>query len=233
MKQAVVGSGFEENIAQEIRELSVAVGYVQGRYNHALQARLVAPVERAEFLISELRQALGFLFDDEVDDENDAQLERLNDSVSGARTHDELAEALDSYAIFAANYRTQLAGFPEFDTGFIDEAMVVARRLREQSAIKASRATSDEQTALQKLRNRLITLMVARMRTARRAARYVFRNHPHVARRAASSYERRRKRARLQAHAAQPTTTETQNTLQTPPPGPTPQQPAGPNGANP
>jgi hypothetical protein len=87
---------------------------------------------------------------------------------------------------------------PEFEPGFIDEALVVASRLRAQSAIKLSSAAVTQQMQELKLRNRLLTLLTDRVARARRAARFVFRNHPELARQVGSAYERKR-RARTRA----------------------------------
>jgi hypothetical protein len=43
------------------------------------------------------------------------------------------------------------------------------------------------------LRNRLVTLLEHRVSKVRRAARYVFRDHPEVVRQVTSSYERKRR----------------------------------------
>jgi hypothetical protein len=43
------------------------------------------------------------------------------------------------------------------------------------------------------LRNRLVTLLDQRVSKVRRAARYVFRDHPEVVRQVTSAYERKRR----------------------------------------
>src|SRR5690606_26005438 len=97
---------------------------------------LEAPVDRAEFLLSEIRQCLDFLFDDGVNDEYDAQLARLTESHTDTSSHDALALSLEGFATFANGFRDRLAELPEFDAQMLDEALVVANKLREQSAIK-------------------------------------------------------------------------------------------------
>jgi hypothetical protein len=155
-----------------LRELSVAVSNIHSQFNAVIGAAMQAPVERGEFLLSELKAALSFLFDDGVDDEQDAELERLSAAFSDTSSHDALAQSLDGFSYYAAKLRERLAELPEFDPGFIDEAVVVARQLREQSAIKLSSDALDRQNSLLKLRNRLVTLLIERMRRARRAARF-------------------------------------------------------------
>ena len=62
----------------------------------------------------------------------------------------------------------------------IDEAFAVAQRLRDQSAIKLSGTQKDKQAQYLALRNGLVSLLNTPLHKARRAARYVFRNHPDV-----------------------------------------------------
>jgi hypothetical protein len=89
---------------------------------------------------------------------------------------------------------------PEFDVAMLDEALTVVEALRAQSAIKLSNAVLDRQKQLLGQRNRFVTLLQEKVRIARRAARFVFRNHPEVARLFGSAYERKR-RARTRAAA--------------------------------
>jgi hypothetical protein len=209
MREALAGQLTEEATPKEIIELSFAVSHAQGLYRSANTAA-VAPVERGEFLLSEMKQCLGFLFDDDVDDERDAALERLSESHSDTTSHDALAISLEGFAMFANDYREALANLPEFEADMIDEALVVAQRLREQSAIKASGVQAAEQQASLALRNGLVTLLEERVNRVRRAARFVFRNHPTVSVQFGSNYERRQrarqraaKKAASEASAAQ------------------------------
>src|SRR5690606_28069427 len=99
-------------------------------------------------------------------------------------------------------FREKLAQLPEFDPAMIDEALVVASRLREQSALKMSSAARDQQRLELSLRNRFVTLLNERVRVARRAARFVFRHYPEIARLAGSGYERRQRARRRRAAEA-------------------------------
>jgi hypothetical protein len=164
---------------------------------------LEAPVERGEFLLGELKRCLAFVADDGVQDDRDAELARLRESHSDASSHDALATSLEGFAYHANKFRERLAQVPEFDLAYVGEALAVANRLRQQSALKlSSREATNRREALA-LRNRLITLLRDRVNRTRRAARFIFRHHPDIAKLAGSEYERRR-RARYRTRAARP-----------------------------
>jgi len=82
-------------------------------------------------------------------------------------------------------------GVGEFDASLIHEATELAARLRELPA--GPKPRSNAETRALECRNRLLLLLTRRGKRVRSAARYVFRNHPEIARQAMSSYERRRR----------------------------------------
>jgi hypothetical protein len=203
LKQAATTGMLRKEIAAELLELQLAMSDQFAR-DHALASnKLEAPVERGELVLSELRQTLAFLFDDGITDENDEKLARTEQAHANPTSHDALALALEAFAHLAEEQRDRMVGLPEFDVGVIDEALVLARRLREQSALKLTQDAMDAQRAAVSLRNRFATLLIERVGIVRSAARYVFRNHPTIARKASSSYERtRRARARQRLRSA-------------------------------
>jgi hypothetical protein len=184
-----------------LRELSVAVSNIHSQFNAVIGAAMQAPVERGEFLLSELKAALSFLFDDGVDDEQDAELERLSAAFSDTSSHDALAQSLDGFSYYAAKLRERLAELPEFDPGFIDEALVVARQLRAIGHQTVERRPRSPELALEVAKSPGNAADRAHASSPPRGA-LRYRNHPKLARRAASSYERRRRRQRLRAEAA-------------------------------
>lgn len=190
----------EPSIAEDIRELNVAMTHTHSQFRAVMAANREAPVDRAEFLLSEIRQCLEFLFDDGVDDERDAEYARLSESHTDTSSHDALALSLEGFAYYANRFRERLAPLPEFDVAMLDEALTVVESLRAQSAIKLTNAARDRQRQLLSQRNRFVTLLQDKISIARRAARFVFRNHPEVARLFGSAYERKR-RARYRAAA--------------------------------
>src|SRR5690606_11873955 len=104
------------------------------------------------------------------------------ESHTDTSTHDALALSLEGFAYYGNRFRDRLAELSEFDPAMLDEALVVANRLREQSGLKLSSDEREQQRVELDLRNRLITLLDVRMKRARRAARFIFRNHSDTAR---------------------------------------------------
>jgi hypothetical protein len=201
LKQAPT-PGLHQGLGQELRELQLAVAHQYARYLMAASSNLAAPVERGEFVLHELQTTLAYLFDDGVEDEADEQLRRFAEAHAHPTSQDALALALETYALFADSYRGRMKGLPEFDEGIVDEALVLAKRLREHSGQQLTRESLDTRRAAIALRNRLTTLLLDRMAIVRRAASYVFRNHPDIARKAMSSYDRtRRARSRREKAA--------------------------------
>jgi hypothetical protein len=150
-------------------------------------------VERATFLLGELQDALTYLFDDDVEDDNDARLAVLNGTHSGAMSQDALAAALDDYAALAERNRDALDGLGGFDAVLIDEARLVADALRNQSARKLGGTNVSAQKTALDFRNRIATLLCARMNRVRTAARFAFRYDPDLVRKVTSAYQRKRR----------------------------------------
>ena len=184
---------FEPAIGSEIFELQEAVHAAHAAYLLTVQAAAEAPMERAQFVLRELRSGLGFLFDDNVIDDDDARLERLAAAYDQAFSQDDVAAALDAYATFAALNRAKLTGLGGFDVAVIDEAPQLAKNLRERSGDRLVTTPGGEERAALDLRNRLVTLLWDRMSRVRAAARYVFRHQPELTRKVTSAYQRRRR----------------------------------------
>lgn len=207
---AVNDGALEETIRTDLRELVVVICNTQAQYRAVTAETLDAPVERAEFLLSEIRQCLEYIFDDGVTDKQDAELARLTESHTDTSTHDALALSLEGFAYYANRFRERLSTLAEFDPAMLDEALVVANRLREQSGLKLSSDEREQQRIELNLRNRLLTLLDERVKRTRRAARFIFRNHPDIARLFGSSYERRSRARRRAAQRAAKEVTETE-----------------------
>jgi hypothetical protein len=184
------------DLGNEIRELELAVAAAHSGYLVLVQGSAAAPLDRAEFVLAELRSTLEFLFDDGKQDDADVQLENLRTAFAGAASQDAIALALEGYAELASRNKDALAKIDGFDVGLIDEARAVANSLRQQSATALTHASIDEQREALALRNRLLTLLMDRVKRVRRAAAYVFRNFPDIARRFTSAYDRKQRSAR-------------------------------------
>lgn len=168
----------------------------------SVQAAGDAPLDRADFVLSEIRSTLEFLFDDGKYDESDEKLERLRAAFADSASQDAMALALEGYAELAGQHEQALAKIDGFDLGLLEEARSLAAVLREQSALALARTTPDAQRQALALRNRLLTLLGDRVKRVRRAAAYVFRNYPEITRKFTSAYERRQRSARRRAKQA-------------------------------
>jgi hypothetical protein len=194
LKSVVTNGTFGAGTLTEVLELVDALQQAQTSYRLLVSgSKAVAPIERAQFVLSELRSTLEWFYDDGQITEEDSQLERLAAGHDGAVSHDAISAALFDYAEMAQRSRGKLAGLGGFDVAVIDEAEVLAVELREQSA-RAGRAQPKqaEREALD-LRNRLATLLSERVTRVRAAARFAFRRHPDLLRAVSSAYSRRRR----------------------------------------
>jgi len=189
-------------VATEIRELQLATAAAHSEYLVLVQGSPVAPLDRADFVLGEIRQSLEFLFDDGKQDDADAQLEQLRIAFAHSASQDAMALALEGYAALAGKYRDGLAKLQGFDSALIDEARTLAASLRQQSAAALTHASADTQRQALALRNRLLNLLVERVKRVRRAAAYVFRNQPDIVRKFTSAFERKQRSARRRAKGA-------------------------------
>jgi hypothetical protein len=202
---------FNEQLGSDILELQEAMQAAQTHYLLTAQAPGELPTKRAEFVLRELQATLEYMFDDGIEDVEDARLERLAEAHQNASSQDALAAALDDYSGLAEVHRQKLEGLGGFDTRLIDEAKELAKQLRERSADKLTNASTIAQKQALDLRNRLATLLYRRINTVRAATRFVFRNNPDIVRKATSTYQRsktsRYRRANAQEKASEPSKT--------------------------
>jgi hypothetical protein len=115
LKSAVRSGTFNENIATELLELHDVLQAAQTRYQLLVSGPGAAPMERAQFVLAELRATLEWYFDDNVQNETDAQLEQLITTHDGAFSHDAVAAALFDFAALAEKHREAIAGLGGFD----------------------------------------------------------------------------------------------------------------------
>ena len=184
------------DLAVEIRELQLAVAAAHSEYLVLVQGSTSAPLDRADFIVGEIRSTLEFLFDDGKQDDADVQLENLRTAFADSASQDAMALALEGYAALAGKYRDALGKLQGFDLALIDEARTLAAALRQQSAAALTRTNSDTQRESLALRNRLLSLLIERVKRVRRAASYVFRNQPEIVRKFTSAFERRQRASR-------------------------------------
>ncbi|HEY5959423.1 MAG TPA: hypothetical protein VIV60_22850, partial [Polyangiaceae bacterium] len=87
-------------------------------------------------------------------------------------------------------------GLGGFQVSLVDEAELLAKQLRERPTTPAP--AENTRRALD-TRNRIATLLLDRMTLVRSAARFVFRNHPEIARQSSSAFLRKRRAAARRA----------------------------------
>jgi hypothetical protein len=190
---------FTPELPTEIQELQLAVATAHSDYLVLVQSAADTPLDRADFVLAEIRSALEFLFDDGKHDEADEQLENLRVAFADSASQDAMALALEGYAELAGRHRDGLGKLDAFDLALLEEARELAAALRQQSAAALIRTTPDAQRQALSLRNRLLLLLLERVKRVRRAAAYVFRNHPEIVRKFTSAYERRQRSVRRKA----------------------------------
>ncbi len=187
---------FEKSIGTEVLELQEALSAANTAYMMTAEREASAPMERAMFVLNELKAVLAYMVDDDVDDIDDQRLAALNAAHEDALSQDALAVALDDYAGFADLHRDAVSGLGGFDEALIDEASNLSVKLRERSAQKLVGLPPGEQRAALDFRNRLAVLLNERMTKVRTVARFVFRDTPDIARKVTSAYERQRRAGR-------------------------------------
>jgi len=186
------------SFGEEMPSLVSAVQHAQTALLLIVDPVMVDRGDRARKVVDELESAIEFLLEDEIEEEADKQLEKIKEfhSQDGERSST-LSQALLDYAGLATELKDRLIDEDEtFDPALIDEAKLLGQAL---SAGSVPPPGVDHEEA-QKLRNRLLVLLVRRVSRIRAAARRVFREHPDITRKFASAYERR-KRAALRRKA--------------------------------
>jgi hypothetical protein len=196
---SLAGAKLSPQIGAEILELEEGLQTAQTDY-----LLTVAPAQpdvraRAEYILGELTAALEWLLDDGVEDDRDKQLAALKAEYADHSTStDSLAAELSDYAALARQESKGLEGLGGIELSLIDEAEQLAKQLRSRPSTPAP--AENTRRALD-LRNRLATLLYERIATVRAAARFVFRNHPEIAREVGSAYVRRKRAAARRAAA--------------------------------
>lgn len=198
-------SALHENLGSEIYEIQAAAGKANADYGKAVEGSKVSPMVRAEFVFHEIKATLEFLFDDDEHTVADDQLEKLANDHARPTSQDFMAVALEAYVALAEDYREELTTIKGFDLALLDEARALAGALRMRSGEALVGGVTSGASVLLVERNRLITLLQDRVARVRRAARYVFRAHPDIARKFASSYHRNRRQSLRKRKAAEAT----------------------------
>ncbi|KYF64360.1 hypothetical protein [Sorangium cellulosum] len=186
------GDALTAKTGEELLSLQRAAVEAGTRYLLAVDPKKASPFERGQVVLDEITATLEWLFDDGVEDENDARLAKLGQAhADDPATADALALALDDYAALAAPHREAMDDLGGFDVAMLDEARELAAALR--ARLTENAGLGEKAREARVLRNKVIGLLLARMSTVRAAARFVFRDRPDIVREATSAYERRRR----------------------------------------
>jgi hypothetical protein len=207
---ALAGPKLSPTIGSEMLELQEALQTTNTNY-----LLTVAPMQpdvraRAQYVLGEMVAALEWWLDDGVNDDRDQQLAALKaEYADGSTSADSMAAELSDYAALARQEAAGLEGIGGFELAMVDEAEALAKQLRE----RPTTPTSPENTRRTlDMRNRVATLLLDRMGQVRAAARFVFRNHPEIARESSSAFERRRRNARKANDKNKPNTPASSST---------------------
>ncbi len=156
--------------------------------------------EAAEY-VADLVRALTFLFDDGVNDDNDAQLAALRAAHEAPEDQGKkLAAAIEDYTALAASHRDALASI-QFDTQRLDRAPDLVAALRVDHRSLDREAENKILAGLRNERDRFATLLFGKMRLVRNGAQFVFAKFPKVVREATSAYQRKARATRRAAGA--------------------------------
>lgn len=152
-------------------------------------------VARARFLKAELAAGCEFVAGcdlvagDVLSKRVKIALAQAKERAGTDNTVANLVQSLADYAGIATTIIDRLVELGDFDAGMIEEAKKLMGRLGRSGSPQPGRPVSPDVD----LRNRLLCLLSLRLRKVRSAARYVFRNHPDIARKFSSTYQRRKR----------------------------------------
>ncbi len=177
-------------LADEIESLCRAIRFVHtDAIFPALPPSEVPALEaRARTLTGILANACELVLDDDVreaaDDALAAAKDRAEDDTRATRI-----QYLFDLAAIADEVKDRLEALKGFEVAWIGEAREVAQKLSSEGPRLPGPAADPKID----LRNRLVTLLDVRVSKVRRAARFVYRDHPEVVRMVTSAFERKRR----------------------------------------
>jgi hypothetical protein len=175
-------------------ELVVAAGAAHAEYLAASERAPESPMKRAVVVLGEVKAAFEFAFDGPTFASARAALAKLSKQYPRPKSQDDMALALEGFAGLGRQHRARLHKLSGFDTTLLDEAATLALKLRERSGDNLLTKRHHEASDVQALRNRLLNGLHERLGRIRRAARYLFREHPHIVRQFTSEPNRVRQR---------------------------------------
>lgn len=156
---------------------------------------------RGDFVLGEVVAVADYFLDDDVEDENDEKFAQLKEAFAeGGDSADAMSLALLGFHALLTPLRDEIDGLGGFDVALLDEAPVLAEKLRNLPTIMPRR--SPQAKAALADRNTKINQLYVHIRRLRAAAQFVFRHHPELAREARSAWDRNKRAARAKAATA-------------------------------
>ena len=199
---------FDDTTALDLLGLMATAQAAQTAFNLSVGPKGSADVrEVARKDLGEVQGAIELVLDDGVEDDRDRQLAKLDETHKETSNDDTLAAALADYAALAKvpeiyQQLTELSQEGGFDLGTVARCEAHANTIRLLPAAPAPKDPAAREAFAQ--RNQLVSLLQQRVRLVRAAARWVFRDHPAIARVASSAYERRQRAEARRRQAAEP-----------------------------
>jgi hypothetical protein len=193
------GPGVTLAMAGELRAMIASAGALHTELRAAALARMDrAPVERGRVLLRTLRRLLAFVLASDLggDERGARQLLAVRRAhPEQARSPTLVAKQLHAFASLANVHRARLKAVRAFDVALIDEAVLLADALR-----VIRRPSRRPELAFQRAeRDRLLREIWTRVLAIRAAARFVFMDHPQLARLPGSKRARTEKAAQRRA----------------------------------
>ena len=186
------GARIGNDVAVELVHL---VDLAESAWDEAKQADVIRSqmeVERARYVLRELRLGAEVVVDDGVRDEKDVMFESLQkEHETDPRTLSGIASALGGYARFAKKLAKELAEIPDFDMNLLAEAELLRDALRVRGTVGEQDVTA---RAARDLRNAYLELIRIRLAKVRKVVRYAYRANPEIVREATSGYLREKRR---------------------------------------
>jgi hypothetical protein len=196
LRGAAGAAGLTREVVEDLRDLATLLQSLDGELKATEVPSAPRPYADASRVLRELRATLRFVLGARPGKRH--VLAKL-EGMGRPRSASALALALQTHAALADENAAELLSLDTLAPELPERARRLALALREpRRDVAAARAREGKRRA----RDAVVTLLSDRMRTVRTVARFVFHEHPTIAMKATSDYERKRKHKSLRKRAA-------------------------------
>jgi hypothetical protein len=204
---SALGGRIKQTMTEDITSLVGACRFAQAKVLFPEGVNVMpALVVEAEKILADVGAAIEYLLDDDVDEPADDAFAVAKKRKSEDATRATLVQTLVDYAHIADAIKDRLATLAGFSMPHIDRMKELAAAIGAAGVPGSSRS----ETKSVDVRNRLLTLLGRQVDAVRRAARYIFRDHPDILRKATSAYQRKRRLEAKRSKAAESGTEKTE-----------------------